>query len=146
MLGQKNSTISLHCGKKIGSGGITQLKYHLAGKKRSVKWQMKQLIGDIEKNDERRKRTRNDIGSIGCADPGSQEGSTSVSDSRGKPPSAQSCPSATQPLIFFPENISYTATKREEFLLLQGQTGSQPSIKSALATKDMVENARNAMA
>jgi hypothetical protein len=109
VLGQKNSTISLHCGKKIGSGGITQLKYHLAGKKRSVKWQMKQLIGDIEKNDERRKRTRNDIGSIGCADPGSQEGSTSVSDSRGKPPSAQSCPSATQPLFF---SLKTSATQR----------------------------------
>jgi hypothetical protein len=44
------------------------------------------LIIEIELNDERRKGTRNEIGSIGCADPDSQEGSTSVSDSRGRPP------------------------------------------------------------
>ncbi|KAL5202691.1 hypothetical protein ABZP36_013643 [Zizania latifolia] len=31
VLGAKNSTICLHCGKKFGGGGITRLKYHLAG-------------------------------------------------------------------------------------------------------------------
>lgn len=50
VLGAKNSTICLHCNKKIGGGGITRLKYHLAGIKgqveackkvpHDVKWQM----------------------------------------------------------------------------------------------------------
>jgi hypothetical protein len=83
------------------------LKYHLAGKKgqveackkvpEDVKWQMKQLIIEIELNDERRKRTRNEIRSIGCADPDSQEGSTSVSESRARPPTptVQSSPSTS---------------------------------------------------
>jgi hypothetical protein len=107
VLGSKNNTICLHCDKKIGGGGITRLKYHLTGKKcqveackkvtEDVKWQMKQLIAEIELNDERRKRTRNEIGSIGCADPDSQEGSTSVSESRARPPTpiVQSSPSTS---------------------------------------------------
>jgi hypothetical protein len=145
VLGSKNNTICLHCNKKIGGGGITRLKYHLAGKKGQVeacknvlddvKWQMKQLIAEIELNDERRKGTRNEIGSIGCADPDSQEGSTSVSDSRGRPPTptVQSSPSATQTI------------KEMSFFAPRTTPGSQPCIKSALATKEMVENARNAM-
>ena len=55
----KNNTICLHCNKLIKGGGITRLKYHLAGirgqvepcKKVSsnIRFQMKQMIEDMKK-------------------------------------------------------------------------------------------------
>jgi hypothetical protein len=57
VVGAKNSTIYVHCSKKINDGGITSLKYHLNGVKRQVesckkfplgvKWKMKQLVEDL---------------------------------------------------------------------------------------------------
>nr|TKS15721.1 hypothetical protein D5086_0000029670 [Populus alba] len=68
----KNSSICVHCSKRINSGGFTRLKYHLAGIKGQVeackkvppdvKWQMKQLIEDLAMEKEKRKRLRIDIG------------------------------------------------------------------------------------
>lgn len=144
VLGAKNSTICLHCNKKIGGGGITRLKYHLAGIKgqveackkvpHDVKWQMKQLIVDLEKNDERRKRTRHEIGSIGSGGD-SNEGSTSVSESRGRP-----CTSPT------PTSSATKQLQGKSFFAPRTISGSQPSIKSALASKEMIAAARDAMA
>ncbi|KAJ6975638.1 hypothetical protein NC653_031465 [Populus alba x Populus x berolinensis] len=68
----KNSSICVHCSKRINGGGVTRLKYHLAGIKGQVeackkvppdvKWQMKQLIEDLAMEKEKRKRLRIDIG------------------------------------------------------------------------------------
>ncbi|KAG6752285.1 hypothetical protein POTOM_044507 [Populus tomentosa] len=67
----KNSSICVHCSKRINGGGVTRLKYHLAGIKGQVeackkvppdvKWQMKQLIEDLAMEKEKRKRLRIDI-------------------------------------------------------------------------------------
>jgi hypothetical protein len=72
VVGAKNSSICIHCSKRINGGGITRLKYHLAGIKGQVeackkvppdvKWQMKQLIEDLTMEKEKRKRLRTDIG------------------------------------------------------------------------------------
>ncbi|KAL9380619.1 hypothetical protein Peur_026276 [Populus x canadensis] len=72
VVGAKNSSICVYCSKRINGGGITRLKYHLAGiegqveacKKvpPDVKWQMKQLIEDLTMKKEKRKRLRTDIG------------------------------------------------------------------------------------
>lgn len=144
VLGAKNSTICVHCNKKIGGGGITRLKYHLAGIKgqveackkvpHDVKWQMKQLILDLEKNEERRKKTRHEIGSIGSGGD-SNEGSTSVSESRGRP-----CTSPT------PTSSATKQLQGKSFFAPRTISGSQPSIKSALASKEMIVAARDAMA
>ena len=62
----RNNTQCTFCCKVIRGGGITRLKYHLAGipgdveacKKVSedVKWQMKQLIEDLKKNKQKKKK------------------------------------------------------------------------------------------
>ena len=56
----RNNTICLYCNKLIKGGGITRLKYHLAGIRGQVescksapddvKWQMKQLVEDLNKS------------------------------------------------------------------------------------------------
>ncbi|XP_062194568.1 uncharacterized protein LOC133897764 isoform X2 [Phragmites australis] len=66
--GSRNAIICLHCGKKIGGGGITRFKYHLAGipgqvetcKKvpNDVKRQVKQQIDGKGRNEERRHEAR----------------------------------------------------------------------------------------
>ncbi|KAG6773941.1 hypothetical protein POTOM_021286 [Populus tomentosa] len=71
VVGAKNSSICVHCSKRINDGGITRLKYHIAGIKGQVeackkvppyvKWQMKQLIKDLTMEKEKRKRLRIDI-------------------------------------------------------------------------------------
>ena len=70
--GVKNASICIYCNKRINGGGVTRLKYHLAGIKGEVepckkvppdvKWQMKQLIDDLTMEKEKRKRLRADIG------------------------------------------------------------------------------------
>ncbi|GJN12015.1 hypothetical protein PR202_ga30258 [Eleusine coracana subsp. coracana] len=140
VVGFKNKTICLHCGKQIGGGGITRLKYHLAGLKGQVeeckkvppdvRWQMKQLIAEIDVNESRRKRTRDEIGSIGSTPSAECSATASPSESRGRPPT----PSATRPI------------KERNFFAPRTTPGSQPCIKSALSTKDAVDNAKNVMA
>ncbi|KAG6753625.1 hypothetical protein POTOM_041611 [Populus tomentosa] len=71
VVGAKNSSICVHCSKRINGGGITRLKYHLAGIKGQVEackkvppdviWKMKQLIEDLTIEKEKRKRLRIDI-------------------------------------------------------------------------------------
>ncbi|GJM86977.1 hypothetical protein PR202_ga02886 [Eleusine coracana subsp. coracana] len=133
VVGFRNKTICLHCGNKIGGGGITRLKYHLAGQKGQVeeckkvppdvKWQMKQLIVEIDVNENRRKRTRDDIGLIGSTP--SPEGSAAASPSEiwGRPPSVPSSPSATQPI------------KERNYFAPRTTPGSQPSIRSCYGNK-----------
>uniref|UniRef100_A0A6N2L2P9 BED-type domain-containing protein n=1 Tax=Salix viminalis TaxID=40686 RepID=A0A6N2L2P9_SALVM len=71
--GVKNASICIYCNKRINGGGVTRLKYHLAGIKGEVeackkvppevKWQMKQMVDEMTMEKERRKRLRTDIGS-----------------------------------------------------------------------------------
>ena len=68
----KNNTICLHCNKLIKGGGITRLKYHLAGirgqvepcKKASsnIRFQMEQMIEDLKKSKQTKKRIQLEIG------------------------------------------------------------------------------------
>ena len=67
----KNNSICLHCHKLIKEGGITRLKYHLArirGQVESckvvssdVRFQMKQMIEDLKKSKETKKRIQSEI-------------------------------------------------------------------------------------
>ena len=71
VVGAKNTSICVYCNKRIG-GGITRLKYHLAGIKGQVEpckrvppdvqWQMNQLIEDLTVEKDKRKRVRAYIG------------------------------------------------------------------------------------
>jgi hypothetical protein len=68
----KNNTICLYCNKLIKMGGITRLKYHLAGimgqvepsksALDDVKWQMKQMIEDLKKSKETKRKINVEIG------------------------------------------------------------------------------------
>ena len=62
----RNNTICLYCNKLIKGGGITKLKYHLAGIRcqvepcksalDDVKWQMKQLVEDLNKSKQTKRK------------------------------------------------------------------------------------------
>ena len=62
----RNNTICLYCNKLIKGGGITRLKYHLAGIRGQVepcksapddvKWQMKQLVEDLNKSKQTKRK------------------------------------------------------------------------------------------
>nr|POE46254.1 hypothetical protein CFP56_54117 [Quercus suber] len=68
----KNNTIYLHCNKLIKGGGITRLKYHLARIRGQVepckvvssdiRFQMKQMIEDLQKSKQTKKRIQSEIG------------------------------------------------------------------------------------
>ncbi|XP_050290078.1 uncharacterized protein LOC126728268 [Quercus robur] len=90
----KNNTICLHCNKLIKGGGITRLKYHLAGIRGQVE-PCKKVSSDI-----RGKDVDNDMGQI-----------------RGK-------------------------KKIKSYFAPRTTPGAQPSIRSALATKAMIDNAK----
>uniref|UniRef100_A0A2N9EDY6 BED-type domain-containing protein n=1 Tax=Fagus sylvatica TaxID=28930 RepID=A0A2N9EDY6_FAGSY len=67
----RNNTICLYCNKLIKGGGITRLKYHFAGIRGQVescksapddvKWQMKQLIEDLNKSKQTKRKINADI-------------------------------------------------------------------------------------
>jgi hypothetical protein len=69
----RNNTICLYCNKLIKRGGITRLKYHLAGIRGQVepcksapddvKWQMKQLIEDLNKSKQTKRKINAKIAS-----------------------------------------------------------------------------------
>ena len=74
----RNNTICLYCNKLIKGGGITKLKYHLTGIRGQVescksalddvKWQMKQLIEDLNKSKQTKRKINAEIESP-CGDP-----------------------------------------------------------------------------
>ncbi|XP_024445090.1 uncharacterized protein LOC18107685 [Populus trichocarpa] len=144
----KNSSICVHCSKRINGGGITRLKYHLAGIKGQVeackkvppdvKWQMKQLIEDLTMEKEKRKRLRTDIGnSQSFSNDEVEEGGSAnptLSDIDSK---------ATKRLT-----MQGTSANRKKMTSFVPRTtpSSQPSIKSAMASKKKEHNARKVMA
>ena len=118
-------------------------KYHLAGVRGDVepckkvpgevRWQMKQLVDDIIKEKEKRKRQRFEIGSY-CGDDSVEADDVVEIDrgmSRGKRSVDESAPSRKGVQSYF---------------ALRTNPGSQPSIRSEMASKEMVDNARMAVA
>uniref|UniRef100_A0A6N2K815 BED-type domain-containing protein n=1 Tax=Salix viminalis TaxID=40686 RepID=A0A6N2K815_SALVM len=135
--GVKNASICIYCNKRINGGGVTRLKYHLAGIKGEVeackkvppevKWQMKQMK-------ERRKRIRTDIGNSQSA-----SNDEEIAEGDAANPRSQTSRRTT---------VQGTSTSGRRIPLFAPRTtpGSQPSIRSAMATKEMEHNARIAVA
>ncbi|XP_040995981.1 uncharacterized protein LOC121242146 [Juglans microcarpa x Juglans regia] len=69
--GARNNTECLYCNKVIRGGGITRLKHHLAeipgdveackNVSEDVKWQMKELLDEMKKNKEKKRKIRSEI-------------------------------------------------------------------------------------
>ena len=144
----KNSSICVHCSKRINGGGITRLKYHLAGIKGQVeackkvppdvKWQMKQLIEDLTMEKEKRKRLRTDIGN-------SQSFSNDEVEEGGSAnPTLSDIGSKANKRL----TMQGTSANRKKMTSFVPRTtpSSQPSIKSAMASKEKEHNARKVMA
>ena len=146
--GARNSSICVHCNKRINVGGITHLKYHLAGIKGQiepckkvtpdVKWQMKQLIEDLTMEKEKRKRLRADIGNSQIFSNDEVEEGDDVNPNFSEMSSQINKRSTMQ---------GTSATRRKMTLFAPRTTpGSQPSIKSAMASKEKEHNVRKAIA
>uniref|UniRef100_A0A6N2NC96 BED-type domain-containing protein n=1 Tax=Salix viminalis TaxID=40686 RepID=A0A6N2NC96_SALVM len=139
--GVKNASICIYCNKRINGGGVTRLKYHLAGIKGEVeackkvppevKWQMKQMVDEMTTEKERRKRIRTDIGN-------SQSASNDEEIAEGDIRSQTSRRTTVQG--------TSTSGRRIPLFAPRTTPGSQPSIRSAMATKEMEHNARIAVA
>uniref|UniRef100_A0A6N2MQE4 BED-type domain-containing protein n=1 Tax=Salix viminalis TaxID=40686 RepID=A0A6N2MQE4_SALVM len=147
--GSKNASICIHCNKRISGGGVTRLKYHLAGIKgqvepckkvpADVKWQMKQLLEDMTTEKEKRKRVRTDIGTYQSASNDEEVGEGDAAN----PHSGDSRSQTNRGLT-----VQGTSTARRRMPLFAPRTnpGSQPSIRNAMAFKEMEHNARKAIA
>jgi hypothetical protein len=149
----RNNTICLYCNKLIKGGGITRLKYHLAGIRGQVepcksapddvKWQMKQLIEDLNKSKQTKRKINAEIASpygdpIDVDEEEEEEGgdvvARSVSQSVGKRAKGK--------------GVQTTSGKKgpgiQNYFAPRATPGAQPSIKSALASKAMVDKAKMA--
>ncbi|KAG5252461.1 zinc finger protein [Salix suchowensis] len=147
--GVKNASICIYCNKRINGGGVTRLKYHHAGIKGEVepckkvplevKWQMKQLVDDMTIEKERRKRIRTDIGN-------SQSASNDEEIEEGDAANPRSGDIRSQTSRRMTVQGTSTSGRRIPLFAPQTTPGSQPSIRSAMATKEMEHNARKAIA
>lgn len=147
--GVKNASICIYCNKRINGGGVTRLKYHLAGIKGEVeackkvppevKWQMKQLVDDMTMEKERRKRIRTDIGNSQSASNDEEIAEGDAANPRSGDIRSQTSRRTT---------VQGTSTSGRRIPLFAPRTtpGSQPSIRSAMATKEMEHNARKVVA
>ncbi|KAG5241831.1 zinc finger protein [Salix suchowensis] len=147
--GVKNASICIYCNKHINGGGVTRLKCHLAGIKGQVeackkvppevKWQMKQLVDDMTMEKERRKRIRTDIGN-------SQSGSNDEEIEEGDAANPRSGDTRSQTSRRMTVQGTSTSGRRIPLFPPRTTPGSQPSIRSAMATKEMEHKARKAVA
>ncbi|KAG5241726.1 zinc finger protein [Salix suchowensis] len=147
--GSKNASICIHCNKRINGGGVTRLKYHLAGIKGQVepckkvppdvKWQMKQLLEDMTTEKEKRKGVRTDIGNYQSVSNDEEVGEGDAAN----PHSGDSRSQTNRRLT-----MQGTSTTRRRMSLFAPRTtpGSQPSIRSEMASKEMEHNARKVIA
>uniref|UniRef100_A0A2N9IKD5 BED-type domain-containing protein n=1 Tax=Fagus sylvatica TaxID=28930 RepID=A0A2N9IKD5_FAGSY len=149
----RNNTICLYCNKLIKGGGITRLKYHLAGIRGQVepcksapddvKWQMKQLVEDLNKSKQTKRKINAEIARpygdpIDIDEEEEEEGgdvvARSVSQSVGKRDKGK--------------GVQSTSGKKgsgiQNYFAPRTTPGAQPSIKSALASKAMVDKAKMA--
>ncbi|KAI8008728.1 hypothetical protein LOK49_LG07G00872 [Camellia lanceoleosa] len=146
VMGNNNNTICLYCNKHIGGGGITRLKYHLARIKGEVdpckkvppdvKWQMKQLLEEYKREKERRQRVRNETGCGLSIDEYYKDNPLSpfIGNDQSKGKSS------------VVEDINKKMKQSSNFFAPRITSGTQPSIRSAMASKEMVEQARMAVA
>ncbi|KAG6631013.1 hypothetical protein CIPAW_13G061100 [Carya illinoinensis] len=145
--GARNNTECLYCNKVIRGGGITRLKYHLAGipgnveacKKVSedVKWQMKELLDEMKKNREKKRKISSEIGgdidliSDDIDDSNSMEGQSQLSKGKGKSRESGTGKSVGGLSRFFAPRTT---------------PGAQPSIKSSMCSNEMLVQAKMAVA
>ncbi|KAK2985205.1 hypothetical protein RJ640_010494, partial [Escallonia rubra] len=145
--GKRNNTICIHCDKHLKGGGITRLKMHLAGvtgqveacKKapHDVRWQMKQLLEGYQKAKARKEKLNVNIGYGDCIDVDDDSEDIALSaDSVGNAGKKKGKEVA----------VASKRKKVSSFFAPRTTPGSQPSIKSAMATKEMVDNAKLAVA
>ena len=150
----RNNIICLYCNKLIKGGGSTRLKYHLAwirgqvepckSAPNDVKWQMKQLIEDLNKSKQTKRKINAEIASP-YGDPidvdeeeeeeeGGDVVARSVSQSVGKHAKGK--------------GVQTTSGKKglgiQNYFAPRATLEAQPSIKSALASKAMVDKAKMA--
>ncbi|KAG6653033.1 hypothetical protein CIPAW_05G046600 [Carya illinoinensis] len=152
--GARNSIQCLYCSKIIRGGEVTRLKHHLGGilgdvetcKKvpDDIKWQMKELANEMKKNKEKKRKLSLEIGcgspvdlTYNDADVGDDEyegGSQGpVHDSKGKGKGKEKVGGkSTGPI--------------SKFFAPRTSPGSQPSIKSAVCSKEMIDKTKMAIA
>ncbi|KAF7152143.1 hypothetical protein RHSIM_Rhsim01G0170300 [Rhododendron simsii] len=142
VLGKKNNTICLFCNKHLKGGGITRLKQYLAGLKgeveacknvlMDVKWQMNQTLERYKQEKVRRERISKAVGEGTSYQALDEEEEESSLDRRTS------------------EDTSWTKKKRSKtiggFFAPRTTPGAQPSIKSALSSKQTIDEARMAVA
>ncbi|WVZ65458.1 hypothetical protein U9M48_014817 [Paspalum notatum var. saurae] len=124
----RNAIICLHCGKKIGGGGITRFKYHLAGipgqvescKKvpDDVKRQIIQQIDEKWRNEEKRHETRDVRRSRDEDYSDAFFSAVGGSESQFRP----------------------SRKRRTGYVLPQATTGSEPSSGAFMASEDIVNH------
>ncbi|XP_042980054.1 uncharacterized protein LOC122310240 [Carya illinoinensis] len=145
--GAKNNTECLYYNKVIRGGGITRLKYHLAGipgnveayKKVSedVKWQMKELLDEMKRSKEKKRKISSKIGgdidltSDDIDDSNSMEGQSQLS--KGKKKSRESGPEKSMGRL-------------SRFFAPRTTPGAQPSIKSSMYSNEMLTQAKMVVA
>ncbi|XP_058227208.1 uncharacterized protein LOC131335736 [Rhododendron vialii] len=142
VLGKKNNIICLFCNNHLKGGGITRLKQHLAGVKGEVeacknvpidvKWQMNQTLEGYRQEKERRERISKAVGEGASYQALDEEEKESLLDKRTT------------------TDTSGTKKKRSKtiggFFAPRTTPGAQPSIKSALSSKQTIDEARMAVA
>ncbi|KAL7214779.1 hypothetical protein ACSBR1_027044 [Camellia fascicularis] len=131
VVGNNNNTICLYCNKHLKGGGITRLKYHLARIKGEVDPCNKVL------QDERRQRVRNETGCGSSIDEYDKDNPLS-------PPSIGNDQSKGKSSAV--EDRNKKMKKSSNFFTPRTTPGAQPSIRSAMASKEMVEQARMTVA
>ncbi|KAL6655298.1 hypothetical protein ACP70R_006124 [Stipagrostis hirtigluma subsp. patula] len=124
----RNGIICLHCGKKIGDGGITRFKHHLAGipgqvescKKvpNDLKRQIKKQIDDKGRTGESRHETRTGQSSL------LEESSDAIFSTEGGSPS----------------QFRLSRKRRTGYSSLEAIRGSEPSSGGLMASEDMVQH------
>ncbi|XP_075658858.1 uncharacterized protein LOC142628698 [Castanea sativa] len=149
----KNNTQCIFCSKMIrgGGGGITRLKYHLAGIKgdvevyrkvsEDVKWQMKQLLEDLKKSKKKKRRISKQIANpydLEEEDDDDDHDEGNNDNGRG---GSKSHSSVSNYNTKGKEKVGERSNIKS-FFAPRTIPGSQSSIKSSLASKQMVEKAR----
>ena len=148
----KNNTICLHCNKLIKRGGITRLKYHLAGirgqvepcKKVSsdIRFQMKQMIKDLKKSKQTKKRIQSEIGNPYDFDEEEEEEEDEVKVVENSPLQTLGKRKSRGKDVDTDMGQIRGKKKIKSYFALRTTPGAQPSIRSALATKAMIDNAK----
>ncbi|KAJ7964422.1 HAT transposon superfamily [Quillaja saponaria] len=145
VVGLKNSVICTYCDKHLRGGGITRLKQHLAGVTgqvgacknvpTKVKWQMKQLLEALHKNQERKMKVITDSEKPSGLTDEDEDGMSSPSISKRKSKRKR-----------INESDSKTRKRTQNCFSIQTTPNRQLSTECATDSNEAVENAKMAMA